>query len=305
MSDIVTGVLPVAPTVFHDSEEVDLAGQRRVVDFLVDAGSDGVCVLANYSEQFSLTDDERREIVAATIDQASDRIPVTVTTSHYSARVAALRSREAQDMGAAMVMLMPPFFGATMSVGADAVRAFFLEVSAAVDIPIMVQDAPMSSTPLGVEQLADLAREIPHLRYAKVETPRAADKIRALQEAAGSALPGLYDGEEGVTLIPDLDAGARGTMTSCLVPEVMGAIVRDHLAGNRDAAVARWEDVLPLVHFENRQCGLLAAKVMLEEGGVIGSARVRSPYAPLHDETRKALVELARRRDALVLRWAA
>lgn len=305
MSDIITGVLPVAPTVFHDTEELDLPGQRRVVDFVVDAESDGVCVLANYSEQFSLTDVERRAIMEATVEQASGRVPVIVTTSHYSARVAAQRSREAQEIGAAMVMLMPPFFGATLSAGADAVRAFFLEVSAAVDIPIMVQDAPMSSTPLSVDQVADLAREIPHLRYAKIETPRAADKIRSLRNAAGSNLPGLYDGEEGVTLIPDLDAGAKGTMTSCLVPDVMGAIVREHLSGNRDAAVARWEDVLPLVHFENRQCGLLAAKVLLEEGGVIGSATVRAPYAPLHDETRKALVELARRRDALVLRWAA
>lgn len=305
MSDIIRGVLPVAPTVFHDSEEIDLDGLRRVVDFVADAGSDGVCILANYSEQFSLADDERSSIVEATVNQAAERLPVVVTTSHYSSRVAAQRSRDAQAMGAAMVMLMPPFFGATLSVGADAVRTFFLEVAEAVDLPIMVQDSPMSTTPLGVEQLAALAREIPHLRYAKVETARAADKIRSLHDAAGSALPGLYDGEEGVTLIPDLDAGAQGSMTSCLVPDVMGAIVRDHLSGNREAAVARWEEVLPLVHFENRQCGLLAAKVLLEEGGVIGSAAVRAPLAPLPDQTRKALVELARRRDALILRWAA
>src|SRR5690348_8312382 len=55
------GVLPVAPTVFHDDESLDLDGQRRVTEFLVDAGSVAICVLANFSEQFSLTDDERRQ----------------------------------------------------------------------------------------------------------------------------------------------------------------------------------------------------------------------------------------------------
>ncbi len=305
MPDAIRGVLPVAPSVFHSNEDVDLDGQRCVVDYVVDSGSDGICVLANYSEQFSLSDQERQAIVEATIDQASGRIPIVVATSHYSARVAALRSREAQEMGASMVMLMPPFFGATLSVGPETVRAFFHEVAEAVDVPIMIQDAPMSTTQMSVQQLVDLAHEIPHLKYMKIETPRAADKIRVLSARAGEDLLGIYDGEEGVTLVPDLDAGAQGSMTSCLIPDVIGAVVRDHLAGDRDAAVARWEDVLPLVHFENRQCGLQAVKILMEVGGIIGSATSRAPLASLGDHTREALLALARRHDPLILRWAA
>jgi hypothetical protein len=50
-----TGVVPVAPTIFRDDQAVDLGGTARVVDYLMDAGVDGLCLLANYSEQFSLT----------------------------------------------------------------------------------------------------------------------------------------------------------------------------------------------------------------------------------------------------------
>ena len=53
------GVFPVVPTIFDDRGELDLDGQCRAVDFMIDAGSEGVCILANYSEQFSLTDVER------------------------------------------------------------------------------------------------------------------------------------------------------------------------------------------------------------------------------------------------------
>ena len=110
-----TGVVPVVPTIFHDDEAVDLGGTARVVDYLMDAGVDGLCLLANYSEQFSLTDAERDTIARTLLERVAGRLPVIVTTSHYSARVAAARSRAAQDMGAAMVMIMPPFFGATLT----------------------------------------------------------------------------------------------------------------------------------------------------------------------------------------------
>ncbi|GAA4862576.1 dihydrodipicolinate synthase family protein [Saccharopolyspora rosea] len=299
-----TGVVPVVPTVFHDDESLDAAGTTRVVDYLLDAGVDGLCALANYSEQFALTDDERDLLARAVLDRVAGRVPVIVTTSHYSARVTAERSRRAQDMGAAAVMVMPPFFGATMSVPADDVIEYYATVADAIDVPIMVQDAPLSTTPLPVDILVRLVDRVPRVRYAKVEVPGAAEKLRALVAVLGERLT-PFDGEESVTLVPDLDAGAVGTMSSALVPAELGRVVRRYRAGDREGAVADWEALLPLIHFENRQCGLRAQKVLLVEGGVIGSARTRAPLAPLSPATRAGLVELARKRDLFVLRWAA
>ena len=88
------------------------------MDYLTDAGVDGLCLLASYAEQFSLTDAERDVIARTVFERVAGRRPVIVTASHYSARVAAARARAARDMGAAMVMLMPPFFGATLTVAA-------------------------------------------------------------------------------------------------------------------------------------------------------------------------------------------
>ena len=58
------GVFPVVPTIFDDKGELDLPGQLRCIDFMIDAGSNGLCILANFSEQFSLSDAEREQIVA-------------------------------------------------------------------------------------------------------------------------------------------------------------------------------------------------------------------------------------------------
>ena len=299
-----TGVVPVVPTVFRDDESVDLDGTVRVGDYLQDSRVDGLCLLANYSEQFALTDAERDQLARALLDHVAGRVPVIVTTSHYSARVAAARSRAARDMGAAMVMLMPPFFGATITAAGPAVIEYFRQVADATDIPIMVQDAPLSPTPLPVSLLIDLVRAVPQVRYAKIEVPQAADKLHSLVSALGASLPGPFDGEESVTLIPDLDAGAKGTMPSSMVPAELGQIVRDYLAGDRAGAVAAWEDLLPLIHFENRQCGLRAQKILLAEGGVIACDRTRAPFAPVSPRTRRGLIELAAARDLLVMRWA-
>src|SRR6266403_5392323 len=46
------GVFPVAPTVFHENGDLDLEGQKRATDFMIEAGSTGLCILANWSEQF-------------------------------------------------------------------------------------------------------------------------------------------------------------------------------------------------------------------------------------------------------------
>jgi len=304
MDAALTGVVPVVPTIFRDDESFDLEGTARVVDYLIDGEVDGLCLLANYAEQFSLTDAERDTIARALLEHVAGRVPVIVTTSHYSAKVAAGRSRAAQDMGAAMVMLMPPFFGATLAVPGPAVIEYFRRVTDAIDVPVMVQDAPLSATPLSASLLIDLVRQVPQVQYAKIEVPQAADKLHALVSELGGSLPGPFDGEESVTLIPDLDAGAKGTMPSSMAAAELGQIVRAYLSGDRPGAVRAWEDLLPLIHFENRQCGLRAQKILLREGGIIASDKTRAPFGPVSPRTRRGLVELAAARDLLVMRWA-
>ena len=73
------GVFPIAPTPFTAGGELDLDGQRRVLDCMVDQGVDGICILANYSEQFLLTDDERDALIDLCLSHVAGRVPVIVT----------------------------------------------------------------------------------------------------------------------------------------------------------------------------------------------------------------------------------
>jgi 2-keto-3-deoxy-L-arabinonate dehydratase len=297
------GIFPVAPTIFDEQGNIDLPGQLRVIDFMIDAGSDGICILANFSEQFVLSDAEREMLTTAILKHVAGRVPVIVTTTHFSSRITAERSRLAQDQGAAMVMIMPPYHGATFRVPEQAIYSYFQAVSDAISIPIMIQDAPVAGTPLSAPFLARMAKEIEQVSYFKIEVPQAAQKLRELIRLGGDAIEGPWDGEEAITLLADLDAGATGAMTAGGYPDGLKAIVHDYLAGNREAAVERYGRWLPLINYENRQAGLLACKALMKEGGIIACDAPRHPLVPLSPETRAGLLDAARRLDPLVLRW--
>ena len=155
-------------------------------------------------------------------------------------------------------MLMPPYHGTTLRADEGATLEFFRQVAQACPLPILVQDAPISGVSLSAPFLARLAAEVPQVRYFKIEVPGAAGKLRELIHLGGPAIEGPWDGEESITLLADLEAGATGTMPSVLIPEVLGQVVADYRAGARAPAVERYERFLPLINYENKQCGLRA-----------------------------------------------
>jgi 2-keto-3-deoxy-L-arabinonate dehydratase len=301
--EVYRGLFPVAPTPFTDSGDLDLEGQRRVLDCMIDQGVDGICILANYSEQFLLSDDERNTLVDLCLAHVAGRKPVMVTCSHFSTRIAAERAKRAAERGARLLMLMPPYHGTGLKADEGAMLEHFIRVAEAARIPIMVQDAPLSGVTLSVAFLARLAREVPLVRYFKIEVPFAAAKLRSLIEVGGESIIGPFDGEEAITMMADLDAGATGTMPSALLPDLLRPVIDNHVAGRRAEAAAAYARVLPLVNYENRQCGLRAAKSVMAEGRVIKSDAVRHPLDQIHPRTRAGLIELAQEVEPIALRW--
>ena len=274
-----SGIWPVAPTPFADDGALDREGMGRVIDCMIDQGVDGICILANFSEQFLLSDAERAELTRLCLERVAGRKPVIVTVSHFATQVVEARACEAAAMGAAMLMMMPPYHGVGLRAEEDAVFEHFARAGAAGGIPIMVQDAPLSGVTLSVPFLVRLAREIEQVRLFKIETPQAAAKLRALIAVGGDAVEGPFDGEEAITLIADLDAGATGTMTSATLPDLIRPAVVAHREGRRaeadgDLCAAPAADQLrePPVRLALVQGG--------DEGGRRDRLRARAPPDP-------------------------
>ena len=297
-----SGIWPVAPIPFNDDGTPDLEGMKRVLDCLIDQGADGICVLANFSEQFLISDAEREVLARLSVEHIAGRVPVIVTISHYATQIAVERARFAKDLGADIVMMMPPYHGALLKGTPEQSFEQFAAVGE-VGIPIMVQDAPLSGVDLPVPLLVRMAREIEAVKLFKIECPRAANKIRALIEAGGDAIEAPFDGEEAITLLADLDAGATGSMTSGMIVDQIKPVITKYHAGDVAGATESYGRVAMAINHENRQCGWQSCKAAMVEGGVIKSEFCRHPIPPLHPAIRTRLIGLLKPLDPLVLRW--
>ena len=296
------GIWPVAPTPFSADGVVDYKGMIRVLDCMIDQGADGICILANFSEQFLISDAEREQLTRVCLEHAGERIPMIVTISHFATDIAVTRAKFAKQLGAEAVMMMAPYHGALLKGTAEQTYEQLARVGD-VGIPIMIQDAPLSGVELPVDFLIRVAKTIDMVKMFKIECAGAAAKLRVLVDEGGAAIEAPFDGEEAITLLADLDAGARGSMTSALIPDLIRPVIFAHMEGRRDEAVEGYSRLLPVINHENRQCGFRAAKEAMVEGGVIKSAFCRHPIAPLHPQTRQALIELMAPHDPVVLRW--
>ena len=296
------GMWPVAPTPFHDNGEVDYEGMERILDCMVDQKVQGICILANYSEQFLLSDDEREKLTKLCMKKIDGRVKTIVTVSHFATDIVRPRAELAKSLGADIIMMMPPYHGALLKGNSDQIFEQFNEISK-VGIPIMIQDAPLSGIDLSVPLLTKMINEIEQLTCFKIESTQAALKIKALIKNCNSRLDAPFDGEESINLYTDLEAGISGSMSSALLPEKIAPVIEYFWNNEKEKSEETYNNILPLINFENRQCGFRATKTVMKEGGVINSEFCRDPIKPLDEHTKNLLINFAKKYDLLSYKW--
>jgi 4-hydroxy-tetrahydrodipicolinate synthase len=229
-------------------------------------------------------------------------VPVITTVSHFSTDIALSRAKLVKQLGGEMLMMMAPYHGALMKGTPQQTFEQFAKVGEA-GVTIMVQDAPLSGVDLPVPLLIKMAKEIEMVKCFKIECAQAAAKLRVLVNEGGDFIEGPFDGEEGITLFADLEAGATGNMSSAMIPDLIRPVVLDFLDGNTQKSEEQYNQILPLINYENRQCGFRATKVVMKEGGVINSDFCRHPIPALEENTKKGLLNLVKRYDPIALQW--
>jgi 2-keto-3-deoxy-L-arabinonate dehydratase len=289
----VEGIFPILNTTFHEDGSLDLDSQARLVHYLLDAGAHGLGLFGNASESYALMGEERTSILSVVVKEVDGRVPLVVGSGHTGTDGAVLLSKQAQDLGAGALMVLPPFY---LKTDADGLMHYFDAISRAVRIPIMVQDAPlMTQVAMPAALLARMAREIERVQYVKVEAPPTAPKVSAVLAAGG---PVVFGGLNGHFLIEEIQRGSRGVMPgSDMIPifvDLWNRLERGDVSGAWRVFTA----ALPLIRFELQPgLGVSAMKHNLVEAGVIRSARVRHPTASLDAralEELRVVRELAR-----------
>jgi 4-hydroxy-tetrahydrodipicolinate synthase len=286
------GVYPIVVTPFLDDGQVDLESLDRLIEHLLEQGVHGLGLFGNASEGYALTSSERTEMLKRIVRQVNGRVPLVVSSGHTGTEPAVELSRAAEGDGASALMVLPPYL---LKPDSEGLMQYFGAISKAVSIPIMVQDAPlMTQVSMPAALLARMAREIEHVRSAKVEAPPTAPKIGVLKPQVNGNFA-IFGGLNGQFLIEEFDRGAVGTMPSSDIARTYVGIWTALESGDRETAWRLFTQALPLMRFELQPgLGVSAAKHNLVARGILKSARVRHPTSSLDAA---GLQELATVRD--------
>jgi len=285
------GVYNITPTPFHPDGSLDVASVATVTRFTIERGVDGLTILGVMGEGEKLTDAERDQVIAATIEAAGD-VPVCVGATHAATDGAVAHCRRAQQLGASAVMVGPPRLARSSDA---ALRRHYLAIAEAVHVPVVVQDHPPSSGVfMGVEFLANLADEAPLCRYLKLEDEPSPVKIGQVLAANPEAR--VFGGLGGLMMLEDLRRGAIGMMTGFAFPEILVRVHRAFARGDGDEAAAVFYRYLPLIRFENQaRVNLAIRKHLYHRRGALASPRARFPAMDLDAGTLADLEDLLRR----------
>lgn len=287
------GVYPILLTAFQDDGSLDFESQRRLIHRLLEDGAHGLGLFGNASEGYALSSDERRELLALVVREVNGRVPLVASSGHTGTHVAVELSREAEDLGADALMVLPPYY---LKTDGEGLVHYYGEVASAVKIPVMVQDAPaLTGVAMPGSLLARMAREVPGVKYVKVESAPTAPKFTAVSREAGDKLV-LFGGLNGNFYLEELARGSRGVMPGSDMIDLFVRVWDCWHAGDREEAWDLFTQMLPLIRFELQPgLGVSAMKHNLVAGGVLKSSRVRHPTANL-DREAIAEVEFLRRR---------
>jgi 4-hydroxy-tetrahydrodipicolinate synthase len=269
------GVIPILSTPFHDDESLDLESMSRLVGFMRRLRVDAVTVLGVLGETDRLTEEERRDVVRATIEAAGP-VPVIVGASRAGTAATIAAIKDAKRLGASAAMVAP---ADTNSV------PYFRRVGDA-GLPLIVQDHPASSgiqTP--TDTLLRIVREVPSVAGIKCEAVPTPPKFAGLKEGMSKDrdVP-VLTGLGALYARFDLERGSDGLNTGFAFPEVLRAML-----GTDGAAV--YQRFLPLIVFE-QQPGTTVRKEILRRRGLITSNRVRAPGTTIDPGTAKQVEAL-------------
>lgn len=166
MSKEFRGSYTVSVTPFtEDGGAIDTESWKKFLDWQVACGVPGIIVLGTTGEFLTVTDDERRELVSATVEHTDGRMDVLVGSMNAHTPNAVRYSREAEDMGADGLMILPPYYYTPTE---DEIFNYYRSICEAVSIPIMLYNNPFTShVDISAKLVGRLTRAFENVRYIK------------------------------------------------------------------------------------------------------------------------------------------
>ena len=271
------GCIPILCTPFLEDGAVDYESLERQVDWVINEGASGVATLALASEGYKLTEAERDEVSEVVVARVAGRVPVVISADGAGTDVAVDRATKAERTGATAVMVLPPSF---VKPTPASLRDYYQRVGRAVEIPVIIQDAPqLTGVAMGPTLWADLAETVDTIRYVKAEGVPQGQTLTETIERSGGRLR-VFCGWGGLSMIDALERGAVGSMPAAGFTRLFAQIQQVWEAGDRSSAEALFQSELPFVLWamQSLDFSVRSCKTELAGLNVFRTRELRQPW---------------------------
>ena len=237
------GIWTPIPTPLTKEGKIDQEATRKLVDFHIESGIDGILPLGTSGEFALLTREERKMFVETVVDQANRRVPVVAGVSDPAIENVLQLSADAKKTGADAVIATPPYYFTTTDQGH---YDHFRTISESIDIPLMIYNIPEWThsfvTPETVQRLAD-EKLVVGMKYTEYNF---LNLVRFLKTSRTKI--SIFAGSDAMAY-SNLEFGGSGAIigSANVVPKLASKIFDDYKKGDLTGARESQEKLLPII----------------------------------------------------------
>jgi 4-hydroxy-tetrahydrodipicolinate synthase len=228
------GVYAAMLTSFSEDGSINEGETRRIVDFLCDAGVDGLFPVSSVGEYIHMSREQRIRLMEIVVDQNRGRVKVTPGVGSTNPAEAIYLAEKAKEMGCDGVVVAPPYF---FPLSQEMIEKYFETILDGVDIPLILYNIPLFTQPVSYDVVTRLSRHknlvgVKDSSGSMVDFLHFLDKIR-LEGGDTNLLTGREE-----TFLACLMMGGKGCMTasSGILPEILVGIYKEWQKGDIDQA---------------------------------------------------------------------
>jgi 4-hydroxy-tetrahydrodipicolinate synthase len=289
MGKTIEGIIPAVVTPFDENENVDEAGFRRIINYLIESGVHGLFPVGSQGEFFSLTNEEKRRLMDIAVEEARGRVFVMPNTGAITTRESIELTQYAEKAGADCVSIITPFF---ISPNQKELYQHIKDICQSVKIPVLCYNNPgrTGGVALTPATLARLAEELPNfagIKDSSGDLTQVAEMIR-LCPPHFRVIMG-----RDTLIYGALTYGAAGAIaaTANVAPKLIVEMYETFKDGDYERSRECQRELAPLrVAFALGSFPVVVKEALTMMG--LPGGRCRKPIQPLSDDKRAQLREV-------------
>ncbi len=275
-------------TPFDNKGNIDFSKVTKLVNYLIDNGTDSLVVSGTTGESPTLTKEEKIALFKHVVKVVDKRIPVIAGTGSYDTYSSIELTKKAEEAGVDGIMLVAPYYNKPNQEG---LYQHFKAIAEATALPVMLYNIPgRSVVNINPETVIRLAEDVPNIVAVKEASGNLNNITKIIANTNDDFL--VYSGDDSMTL-PILAVGGTGVVSvaSHIIGPEMQKMIKSFLEGNYTEAAKLHQYLLPIMEGLFKAPSPVPVKTALQMKGLdVGS--VRLPLVPLNEKERSELQNL-------------